>query len=459
MTQARSFKTSGNASITLLRGDMPLLTTDPWLIGRAYFDSWALHHSYSDADLQEILASTYLWISHGHPDHFHPESLALFEKGKKLFLPDHYHQELADSARNMGFDVHILPYRQWVRVENDLELCCLDNFNQDAILLMRFGDALLVNQNDSPFCGDKGFIKRIVEAHPNHKRFIFRLIGVSADMLNFVDKDNNRITDQPESYKPGAIGENSRNIQHLGIRYFCCSSSQHQFARSDSIWANAYDMTPDDMRTHWQADDVQVIDPFSHVQLDDLSVTPLADWRTPEVALQHNTTAADDWAAKLNTDDWQCVKAFFSKFETIRDIVDFIDIDVADVRERIQFHPSRTSRGVRFRLPKKSLMDTIEYGYFDDLLIANFMQTELINMRLYPDFSPRIAKYAGNAKIYSKRQLRGFFWHYIRRNPLGVIGFLASTYWRARLVRDIADLAEKLGVKKPLKFIYNMVRG
>ena len=44
-----------------------------------------------------------------------------------------------------------------------------------------------------------------------------------------------------------------------------------------------------------------------------------------------------------------------------------------------------------------SLMQTIRYGYFDDLLIGNFMKTELINFQLYPQFSPCIAKYGGNA--------------------------------------------------------------
>ena len=62
-------------------------------------------------------------------------------------------------------------------------------------------------------------------------------------------------------------------------------------------------------------------------------------------------------------------------------------------------------------------MQTVEYGYFDDLLIGNFMQTQLFNMKLYPMFSPRVAKLGGNAKVFSSAQLWRFRWHWCRRSP------------------------------------------
>ncbi len=68
-------------------------------------------------------------------------------------------------------------------------------------------------------------------------------------------------------------------------------------------------------------------------------------------------------------------------------------------------------------------MEAVATGYFDDLLIGNFMKTKLVNIKLYPHFSPRIAKYGGNAKIYTRKALRLFYWHYFRRSPRAMIRF------------------------------------
>ena len=60
----------------------PVLVTDPWLMGTCYFGSWGLDRPLAD-ELALVLASEYLWISHGHPDHFHVPSLALLRPEQK----------------------------------------------------------------------------------------------------------------------------------------------------------------------------------------------------------------------------------------------------------------------------------------------------------------------------------------------------------------------------------------
>src|SRR5580704_5429149 len=108
-----SFETLGNATLLLFDDGRPVLATDPWLVGTCYFGSWALDHALTAEQIANVINSDYIWISHGHPDHLHHESLDLFPKGKKFLLPDHYDSEIRRFLTDKGFDVTILRYRKW----------------------------------------------------------------------------------------------------------------------------------------------------------------------------------------------------------------------------------------------------------------------------------------------------------------------------------------------------------
>src|SRR5678816_2684388 len=87
------FETLGNATLQFFRDGHPVLATDPWLKGTCYFGSWALEKPLTDTQIANVLASDYIWISHGHPDHMHVDSLEMLPKGKRVLVPDHYHSE------------------------------------------------------------------------------------------------------------------------------------------------------------------------------------------------------------------------------------------------------------------------------------------------------------------------------------------------------------------------------
>jgi hypothetical protein len=58
---------------------------------------------------------------------------------------------------------------------------------------------------------------------------------------------------------------------------------------------------------------------------------------------------------------------------------------------------------------------------FDDLLIGNFMKTTLhgnwSSQRLYPDFTPYIAKFADNGRVKSEEEIRKYFSFYRNQAP------------------------------------------
>jgi hypothetical protein len=458
------FETLGNATLQFFADGRPVLATDPWLAGTCYFGSWALDHALSEEQIANVLHSDYIWISHGHPDHMHHESLDMLPAGKKFLLPDHYHPEIKDFLTEKGFAVTVLKYREWLQISPTVSVMCLDNINQDAILIVRIGDALVINQNDSPIAGEESFLRNLVKRHPNDKTYLAALCSIDADMFNFVDESGRSIAGPPDERKRGAIWTVARGADRMGVKNFCCSSSQHIYVRPDSIWANDYRISWADMRKHWSRPNVRLIEPFVTVDLASGTVTAnVAEHLGGDRSQISDNTGDDDWNATLQPEDWVVVEQFFRKFELIRKYVDFIEVVVGGETGRFDLNPvtagQPSSRGIRFYAPRHSFMETMTWGFFDDLLIGNFMKVHLTNTSLYPRFTPLVAKLGGNAKVYTKAEYAKFRWRYFRRNPLGTLAYLLEPEKNYVIMPWFRKQAESLGLKQPLKYVYRSMRG
>ena len=75
----RFFETIGSA-IVIAYDDRPVLTTDAWVDGDAYFGSWGLDYEIPAAQMHAIRDAQYHWFSHGHPDHTNIASLPMLPK-------------------------------------------------------------------------------------------------------------------------------------------------------------------------------------------------------------------------------------------------------------------------------------------------------------------------------------------------------------------------------------------
>jgi hypothetical protein len=457
------FETLGNATLQFFADGRPVLVTDPWLVGTCYFGSWALDHDLSAEQIANALGSDYVWLSHGHPDHMHHESLDLFRPGQKFLLPDHYDREIEHFLTGKGFAVTILKYREWFRISPTVEVMCLDNMNQDAILFVKLGDALVIDQNDSPTAGEFSFMQAQVKRHPNDKTYLAALCSIDADMFNFVDADGKSVAGPPDERKKGAIWNVARDAERLGVKNFCCSSSQHIYARADSVWANPYRISWADMQAHWTRPEVRLIEPFVTVTIADGAVTANYDAHgtdRPDIGIG---TGDDDWSATLSAEEWGVVEAFFRRFELVRDYVDFIAVTIGGETRQFDLNPpppeATDARGIQFHAPKQSFMETMKWGFFDDLLIGNFMKVRLTNTSLYPRFTPLVAKLGGNAKVYTRAQYRQFLLRYFRRNPVGAFAYLLEPEKNYVIMPWLRERAESLGVKEPLKRVYRSMRG
>jgi hypothetical protein len=152
------------------------------------------------------------------------------------------------------------------------------------------------------------------------------------------------------------------------------------------------------------------------------------------------------------------------KFELVRRYVDFVTFTVGGESRLVDLNPAgkrpaEKRRGIAFTVPRHSLMETVTWGYFDDLLIGNFMKTQLINTQLYPRFSPLVAKIGGNAKVFTRAEYYRFLGRYFRRNPVGTAATLLSIEIDQVWVPWLRRTAEGLGIKRPLKYLYRKMLG
>lgn len=62
--------------------------TDPWLFGPAFMTGWWLNEPSTVDSIELLKTSDFIYISHNHPDHLHPETLGLVPKEKKIIVGD-----------------------------------------------------------------------------------------------------------------------------------------------------------------------------------------------------------------------------------------------------------------------------------------------------------------------------------------------------------------------------------
>jgi hypothetical protein len=460
-----SFETLGNASIQVCAGGSPLLVTDPWLCGKVYFGSWALAHPPGAEQIERARRSPLVWISHGHPDHLHPDSIALLDPlAQRILLPDHYAPDVREHLQGLGFEVTVMRYRRWMRIAPDVRIQCLEHANQDAMLLIELGRTLLIDRNDCPLFGEKRYLAKLIRGY--EASYLAGLCAVETDMVNIVDAAGRRVLPEPEELKPGAIWEMADLCSELGVTAFCCSSSQHVYCRRDCAWVNPYRIVFEDMQRWWNAKDVELIGPCATVEVGTRRVTMNPPAFTTDWTQVEGGTGGDDWDERLAAEEWTDLERFFRRFELLPARLDFVRFTVGGETRTLWLHaraetrsPARR-RGVHFRAPRQSLLETIRSGCFDDLLVSNFVQTELTGLRsLYPAFTPIVAKLGGMAKVHTRAEARRFRRHYLRLSPRAYLSDRLRDAWLQRAKPRVREVCRRLRILEPLKRLDRFRRG
>ncbi|MCA9555556.1 MAG: MBL fold metallo-hydrolase [Myxococcales bacterium] len=449
------FDTIGNALLIAYDGK-PVVVTDPWFVGSAYFGSWGLSHEIPDEQREAILGTEYVWISHGHPDHLSWDSIALL-KDKKLLLPNHVGRRIAEDLTKQGYDVQVLPDRKWVRLSERVQVLCISDFNQDAILLLDINGWLVVNQNDAGDYGWHRFVSGIVKKHGD-KTVQLHLSSQygDADMLNYFDEAGNRIP--PTKVVPDIGARNLHRTQLIGCKYYGPFSSMHSYQREDSAWAREYGTSLEDYKLGWSHPYHELLPPFVRFDCEAGTYSGIGPKPNPAVTLAPETFG-DSWSEPLEKQDVLKIARYFRRIEHMNELLRFINVRVGGEDHIIDINPKVPDRGITFEAPRHSFMTCIDWEIFDDVLIGNFMKVTLHGPwksdRLYPDFTPFVAKYADNGRAYTAEEVAAYKREYALRAPVDALAFEAQFQFEQAYRKLVPDTSV---VHKLAKQMYWAIR-
>ncbi len=407
-------KTIGNATLLAYEANKPILVADPWMgeEDEAYFGSWNLTHKIPSDLKDDIIGSEYIWFSHGHPDHLNPNSLKKFT-GKKILLPDHVGSRIASGLLNKEFIVEILPDKKWVEISKEIRIMCITTYVQDSILLLEINDSLFINLNDAGTRGASRFIKKISKNYD--EVYLLSISGYGdADMINFFDESGEFVV--PPAKNNIYVGEQlSLYAKSVGANKVIPFSSHHQYQRTDSIWAQEY-VTPMHAYTKGLHEDTEFIPAF--VNIDCISHEYKQIHPQPlKIDIKEPEEFGDNWSDELDKNDKMIIDNYFQEKELIRKRLAFINFNVGGKTHTTALN-KRSNKGITFTVPRTSLMKSVQFEIFDDLLIGNFMKTTLHNMSsLYEcDFNFLLTKYGDNGLAKTEVEVEEYLQEYKNRS-------------------------------------------
>jgi len=418
------FETIGNACL-ICHDHGPVLATDPWTTGPAYFGSWTTSHEIPAEQLANVKACKYLWISHGHPDHLSQESLAQL-KDKEILLPDHFHVSgegrIARELRAQGYKVRVLGDGVWTQLSPRLRVCSIADVQQDAVLLVDLGGRLLVDSNDAGDNGGGSFVRDTCSRY--RESFLLCLTGYGdADMINYFDEQGRRVP-VPAMEKKPFIDDIEHILRLFGIRAYVPFSSQHRYQRTDSAWANECATPPEVFRTSFRSKDKVLLPIFCRYDFAKDDVRPIDPPERKNV-LHAPEEFGDNWSDELEPADVAKIRAYFARFEHLKTFLGSLNFRVGGKDNRIEIE-RRHPLGITFETPRASLMTVIEWEIFDDIMIGNFTKTTLHGpwprpapFAVYPDFNPFVTKYGDNGGARTRRELEAYLAEYQRRGFFG----------------------------------------
>ena len=157
----------GHASI-LIESEGVSILSDPWWNGPCFGAQWWI---YPNPFVSAVNAAKidYIYVSHGHHDHFHPSTLSSFARETKILVSSAI--DLADPIRAMGFEVITVDDGQALRLNAGNVVCrIMKTHGTDTLMAVSDGSEVCLNLNDAlhsaPSALQREFVARLRGLYP-----------------------------------------------------------------------------------------------------------------------------------------------------------------------------------------------------------------------------------------------------------------------------------------------------
>ena len=124
--------------------DKITFATDPWVLGSAFSNGWWLSKD-SPLDVFEVLNECdFIYISHNHPDHLHPQSLKHIRKDMPILTAGFQSESTVISLEQCGFtNITVMDFNsRLIDYSNEISVAVLKSgdFRDDSGLLIEIGE-------------------------------------------------------------------------------------------------------------------------------------------------------------------------------------------------------------------------------------------------------------------------------------------------------------------------------
>ena len=144
-----------NHACLLIEAPGVRFATDPWLVGSAFCDGWWLAQPSPVDAIEAVNACDFIYVSHNHPDHLHPETLKHLRRDMPILTAEFLTQSTVLYLRDLGFE-NILPAvfgKAYLDRASDMAFTVLKSgdFRDDSGLYFTIGDFSAVLTVDSNY--------------------------------------------------------------------------------------------------------------------------------------------------------------------------------------------------------------------------------------------------------------------------------------------------------------------
>ena len=144
-----------NHACLLIKMGEITFATDPWIYGSAFCNGWWLAKSSPKDALEALNKCDFIYISHNHPDHLHPESLSEVRKDMPILTADFDSGSVKEYLNKLGFrNVYAMDFvSSLIDSEREIQLTVLKSgdFRDDSGLFIQHGKFRCLLTVDSNF--------------------------------------------------------------------------------------------------------------------------------------------------------------------------------------------------------------------------------------------------------------------------------------------------------------------